>query len=468
VRRRLLIVLVGTVALALAVAALGTYSLLRRDDRAREVDRLKETSNRLGQNTDALNSLATALDALALTAVARVRFPVKNPTLDQVTFVREVGLPMQNLVEVTEDWTDEDFALVAKGQTVARVNKGLTWAIAPVGRATARTVSNPDTPPTLAEPDQFEAIVLAGPFRNTARRAMGWLALGSLAALLLAVIAAYAIAQSLSAPLLSATAAYRRIASGDLDIRVSEVRTAQSRRADEVDELLGALDSMAESLKRARDQERQFLLSVSHDLRTPLTSIRGYAEALSEGAVTDPARSAAVIVSEARRLERLVKDLLDLAKLESNQFTLNPVDTDVTDLVTDIADGFLPSARQADLTLSLSAAETIRAHIDADRVAQVIANLIENALKFAREEVVVGAKTTATGVEIFVHDDGPGIDERDLPFVFDRSFTSDRQPTRKIGSGLGLAIVHELAGAMHATVSIDTGETGTTFTFRLS
>jgi signal transduction histidine kinase len=465
VHRRLLLVLVGTVAVALAVAGLGTYTLLRRDDRSREVERLKETSNRLAQNADALNSLGTALDALNLTAVARVRFPRKSPTLDQVTFVRERGLPMQSLVEVTEDWTAEDFALVARGQTVARVNKGLTWAIAPVGPATASSSSSSesDSPVALDEPDQFEAIVLAGAFRDTAQRAVGWLFLGSLAALLLAVAAAFAVAQNLSAPLRAATAAYRRIANGDLDIRVSEVRATPSRHPDEVDELLGALDSMAESLKRARDQERQFLLSVSHDLRTPLTSIRGYAEALADGAVTDPARSAAVIISEARRLERLVKDLLDLAKLESHQFTLNPSLTDLTDLVTDIADGFLPAASEAGVALQLEANETIRALIDSDRVAQVVANLIENALKFANHTVTVGVRKSNDDITVFVTDDGPGIDQRDLPHVFERSFTSDRQPTRKIGSGLGLAIVHELVGAMNGNVTITTGNNGTTF-----
>jgi signal transduction histidine kinase len=467
VRRRLLIVLVGTVAVALAVAALGTYSLLRRDDRAREIERLKETSNRLAQNADARNSLGTALDALNLTAVAQVRFPRTRPTLEQVTFVRERGLPMQSLVEVTADWTAEDFAKVAKGETVARVNKGLTWAIAPVGVATAQPTDGTDIPVTLESPDQFEAIVLAGPFRDTAKRAMGWLALGSLAALLLAVFAAYALARNLSAPLLAATAAYRRIAGGDLNVRVGDDRVANIGHSDEVDELLGALDTMAESLQRARDQERQFLLSVSHDLRTPLTSIRGYAEALADGAVTDPSRSAAVIVSEARRLERLVKDLLDLAKLESNQFTLSPVNTDLTDLVTDVADGFLPAAAHAALTLKLAADEAIEASVDADRLAQVIANLIENALKFARTEVTVGVHTSASHILIFVGDDGPGIDERDLPHVFERTFTSDRKPTRMIGSGLGLAIVQELVTAMKATVSIDTGTSGTTFTVHL-
>ncbi len=462
-RRKLLIVLLGTVTLALLTAGFGTYTLLRRDDRSREIERLSASSNRMASNTDAVNSLNVALDALNLISAARVRFPTTAPRLDQVTYVKENGLPVQSLIEVTKDWTAKDFAAVANGKTVARVSNGLTWAMAPVGRVDARVSADETTDP-LAAPNEFEAIVLVGPFTDTARRAVGLLALGSLAALLLTFGAALAIAQSISSPLRAATAAYRRIASGDLNVRVTDVGT---KGKDEVAELLGALDVMAESLQRARDQERQFLLSVSHDLRTPLTSIRGYAEALADGTVTDPSRSAAVIVSESRRLERLVKDLLDLAKLESNQFTLNPKMIDLTDLITDVADGFLPTADQAGLTLLLDAVPDVHASVDADRVAQIVANLVENALKYAKTQVTVGLVATpnrAGFVNVFVADDGPGISDVDLPRVFERSFTSDRQATRKIGSGLGLAIVQELAHAMTGTIGVETSSSGTTFT----
>ena len=486
-RRRLLIVLLSTVVIALTVASLGSFLLLRADDSAREIERLRESSERLAGNIDAPNSLDIALSALNLTAAAQVRFPITSPKLDQVRYIQEKGLPVQSLIEVTADWTADDFSEVAKGRTVSRVNKGLTWAMAPVGPATADRIAASATaqltPEPLPEQDLFEAIVLVGPVTDTATRAVGLIALGSLAGLAITALAATVIAQNISAPLRAATGAYRRIASGDLSVRVRPTSGRTRRKGDEVQELLVALDSMAESLQRARDQERQFLLSVSHDLRTPLTSIRGYAEALADGAVIDPARSAEVIVAESRRLERLVKDLLDLAKLESNQFTLVPAMVDIIDLVTDVADGFLPAAEDAGVTLQLDAVGQLpRRSVDADRLAQMVANLIENAMKYARTTVVVGVTAeeltnpsttfsagddrrhaTAERFRITVSDDGPGIDPEDLPHVFERSFTSDRQPTRKIGSGLGLAIVSELASAMGATVSIDTSPSGTTF-----
>ena len=141
--------------------------------------------------------------------------------------------------------------------------------------------------------------------------------------------------------LAATTDAYRRIAEGDLSVRVGDESRAAMRN-DEIGELMRSLDVMADSLDRAQKQEQQFLLSVSHDLRTPLTSIRGFAEAISEGIAPDHQRAATVIASEARRLERLVGDLLTLARLEAQRFTLSMKRTDLSDLVTDAADGFLP------------------------------------------------------------------------------------------------------------------------------
>ncbi len=108
---------------------------------------------------------------------------------------------------------------------------------------------------------------------------------------------------------------------------------------------------MAEGLERSRRLERQFLLSVSHDLRTPLTSIRGFAEALAEGKAPDPAHAAGIISAEARRLERLVGDLLELAKLDARRFSLDVRATDVAEVVADTAEGFRPAADAAGVAL---------------------------------------------------------------------------------------------------------------------
>jgi signal transduction histidine kinase len=483
VRRRLLIVLVGTVTLALMIAAVSAASLLRRQDRASEIRRLREGSQKLA-DLNAPGSLDIAQSTLNLATSAQVRFPQSNPTLNQIQFVQDYGLPLQQFVEVRNDWKAADFAAVARGETVARVASGWVWAMAPIGLASTTDVltsqvgdtgtAGPDDEIVVEAAAQFDAIVLVVALPDRARSVVGLIAIGSLGALLLTVIAAFVIAQNLSAPLRRATRAYQQIARGDLSVRVADVAdvavgTKGHRRNDEVAQLLGALDVMAESLQRARDQERQFLLAVSHDLRTPLTSIRGYAEALADGAVDDPTRSAKVIVSESRRLERLVQDLLELGKLESNQFSLKPVAVNLTDLVIDLADGFIPTATRSNLVLMLAADPdtAIRTQLDPDRFAQLLANLVENALKFAKTTVTIelSGHTPDSGsvAVVSVTDDGPGIDNDDLPRVFDRTFTSDRKPTRQIGSGLGLAIVHEIVTAMGASIDISTGQTGTTF-----
>jgi signal transduction histidine kinase len=218
---------------------------------------------------------------------------------------------------------------------------------------------------------------------------------------------------------------------------------------------------MAASLERSKGLERQFLLSVSHDLRTPLTSIRGYAEALAEHKAK-PGQAAAVILSEARRLERLVGDLLELAKLDARRFSLDMRATDVCEVINDTAEGFRPAAETAGVRLAVDAPAraALVADADPDRLAQVVANLVENALDFATGRITVGTGRGQGIVELWVEDDGPGIAPDEIPHVFDRFYTASRTPRRHVASGLGLAIVHELVDAMGGTVRAESSSDG--------
>ncbi len=273
--------------------------------------------------------------------------------------------------------------------------------------------------------------------------------------LLVAALVAAALARRFTRPLVAAVGATRRIASGDLDATV-----AVGRREDpEFVQLATAINAMAAALARARGQERQFLLSVSHELRTPLTSIRGYAEAVLDGTAEDPASAAGVIAAESRRLERLVQDLLDLARLDADRFSfeLQPVDT--VAVAHQVANGFRPRAAALGLDLHTTADTTAPpwALADYDRLGQVVANLVENAATFARSRITVGTGPARPGgpVLVWVEDDGPGIPADQLDRVFERHFTSDRAEARRKGSGLGLAIVAELVGAMGGSVRAD-------------
>jgi signal transduction histidine kinase len=258
-----------------------------------------------------------------------------------------------------------------------------------------------------------------------------------------------------------------RIASGELTSRVP----VRPHDYPEFASLAGSINGMAQSLEDGRARERQLLLSVSHDLRTPLTSIRGFAEAIQDGAVEDSARAADVIIAESRRLERLVGDLLDLTKLEAHQMSIALRPTDVAEVVTTTAEGFRPAAVRSGLALAVEVpghgdpgapASPVPVVADPDRLAQLLANLLENAMTFARTRVTVAlADDLASGMcLITVQDDGPGIAPGDLRRVFERFYRADRGPNRRMGSGLGLAIVAELAVAMGATVRAESPADG--------
>jgi len=267
--------------------------------------------------------------------------------------------------------------------------------------------------------------------------------------LLAGLVVAAVLARRISAPIVRAVGATRQIAGGNLAATVPVNR----REYPELAELAEAINTLGENLSRAQGLEREFLLSVSHELRTPLTSIRGYADAITDGATDDVPGAVHIIGSEARRLERLVQDLLDLARLQARQFSLHTQRVDCSAVARTVAEGFQPEAAGIGVHLVAGpGAQPLWADADPDRVGQVIANLIENALKFATSRVEVAAQRQDEWIAVWVSDDGPGISPADLPHIFERHYSSDRVPGRKLGAGLGLAIVSELAGAMGAVV----------------
>ncbi|MEL6982773.1 MAG: HAMP domain-containing sensor histidine kinase, partial [Actinomycetota bacterium] len=244
-------------------------------------------------------------------------------------------------------------------------------------------------------------------------------------------------------------------------------------------ELGRSVNRMAADLERSKALDQQFLLSVSHDLRTPLTAISGYAEALQDGAVADPSGAGAIIGNHAKRLDRLVGDLLDLAKLDANRFRLDlrPVGLAVVSGRT--VAGLAAKAAGHGVTIDQRTDAEATVLADPDRLAQVIANLVDNAINFATERVLVtiviespassptplpsadGGPGANLVAKLTVSDDGPGFATEDLPYVFDRLYTGSARPRRsENSSGLGLAIVRELVGAMGGTVAAGNGANG--------
>jgi two-component system OmpR family sensor kinase len=272
------------------------------------------------------------------------------------------------------------------------------------------------------------------------------LVLAGLGGAVLAALLSFLLARRLARPIGELAAATRRVAAGETQVQVPV------DGEDELADLGRSFNLMSSELERARESQRSFLESVSHELKTPLTSIRGYAEALREDAVP-PAEGGRVIAAEADRLERLVFDLLDLARLGRAGFAVEhgPVDLAAVGAMT--VKRHLPRARELGVDLLSTTAGGAWGVGDEGRLLQATSNLVENALRLtpAGGSVTVGARA---GV-ITVRDTGPGLAAEDLPRAFDRFYLYDRyRSERAVGSGLGLAIVKELTAAMGGGVQV--------------
>ena len=292
--------------------------------------------------------------------------------------------------------------------------------------------------------------------------------LAAIGAIVVAAVVAAFLARRITRPIAAMETTAGRIARGDFSARVdlTDVPRRRARRARRCDQH----DGRRAAERRAATSARS-CLSVSHDLRTPLTSIRGYAQAIADGTVSDreeQLHAAEVISAEARRLQRLVADLLDLARLDAHQFSLAPHPIDARDVVAETVDAFRPQGDDIGLAITFDADDTVPMNADPERLAQIVANLVENALKYATSSVTVGLTESSGIARITVDDDGPGISPDDLPHVFERLYASRTVPGRVVGTGIGLAIVRELAGAMGGDAHVEPiGSAGTRFVVTL-
>lgn len=285
-------------------------------------------------------------------------------------------------------------------------------------------------------------------------------------ALVLGVVAATALgllaARRLTSPLVDASRAAHRLAAGDRSTRLSEDGPP------EVGELARSLNALARALETSEGRQREFLLSVSHELRTPLTGIVGFAEAVEEG-VADPVVAAGTIRAEAGRMQRLVSDLLDLARAQADDFRLDLGPVDLVELTRQAAVVWQQrcAALRVPLQVELPTAPVV-VRADHGRVRQVLDGLVENALRVTPEgRPVVLAVTPPGGLQ--VRDGGPGLTSEDLPVAFDQSVLYERyRGVRQVGTGLGLALVGALVRRMGGTARAGhASEGGASFTVDL-
>jgi two-component system sensor histidine kinase BaeS len=432
VRRRLTIVLVLLMAVTLVAAGAGTLLVTRRAARGDATKQLVAQATVFSQASNDVTLRGVLREVNRLLRLEGGEIIAISPD-GEIAPALPGGLASADL----------DSQVLLEGRAVSGLSGTLAFAAVP-------TTLDPRIA-RLFPPGRSFAIVLT---RQVGSLGPSWLYFLLVSGLTLAVAAgvAAALTRRITRRLIEATAVTGRIASGELTARVMTT----SADYPELVSLAESINAMAGRLAGGRERERQLLLSVSHDLRTPLTSIRGYAEAIQEGVASDAVAAAGVIVNESRRLERLVADLLDLARLGADRLSLHVGPTDVGQVVSETITGFLPKAEAARLSLSSQiGAPGLLVAADPDRLGQVIANLVENSLGFARQAVTVsivaspGLATDPAGeVLVLVEDDGPGIASEDLARVFDRFYQADSGAAARRGVGLGLAIVAELVRAM--------------------
>ncbi len=289
-------------------------------------------------------------------------------------------------------------------------------------------------------------------------------AAGAVTALILSIL----LASQLTRPVRELTAATQAMAAGQLHQQV------KVRSHDEIGELARSFNTMSSDLTRASQTRKQMTADLAHDLRTPLTILRGYTEGLKDGRLQGSLKLYEVMYSEVEHLQHLVEDLRTLSLADAGEIRLNRRSVDPSAVVERAALAYFDQAERRGVTLRVEASEKLPSiQADTDRLAQVMNNLVSNALHYTPQgEIVLSAYEKEHSVYLEVRDTGTGIAPDDLPYVFDRFYRTDKSrqrfPDDPGSTGLGLAIAKALVEAHGGTITVQSkmGQ-GTSFTVRL-
>ncbi len=290
--------------------------------------------------------------------------------------------------------------------------------------------------------------------------------LGLLLGLAVAALASMALAQWLTRPLRQTADAARRLAAGERGVALPP---ADSTEGEELSTALGSLDR---ALATSEGRQREFLLSISHEMRTPLSAVRGYAEALADGMITadEVAEVGGTLVRETERLDAFVRDLLELARLQADDFTVQRVPVDVEALLGQVRTAWSAKAATLQVALTVAGSAPGTAFADPQRLRQVVDGLVENALRAtpAGGQVSVTVRPDARALVLDVADTGPGLQPDDLAVAFERgALHAKYRDNRPVGTGLGLSIAARLVGRMGGTLTAGNGAQGAVFTVTL-
>ncbi len=289
--------------------------------------------------------------------------------------------------------------------------------------------------------------------------------IGASAAGAVAILLGIIVSSRIIGPIRAITEASKEMEEGDLEQRV-EVGSN-----DEIGELADSFNSMASNLSEQEKLRQNMVSDISHELRSPLSNIRGYLEGLKDGVLEPDKEVFDSLYQESRLLERLVEDLHDLSMAEAGRLDLDKQKVSLEDLINEAVDSVRKSAEKKDLDLKIDIRDSLVAELDPERVGEVLRNLLSNAIRHSEEgkQVVVKARDEGEDLVVSVEDSGEGIPEEDIPHVFDRFYRVDKSRNRSTGgSGLGLTIAREIVEAHGGEIWVESVEgEGSTFSLSL-
>lgn len=271
--------------------------------------------------------------------------------------------------------------------------------------------------------------------------------------ILLTILTIFILSRFIAHPLIKMKEATEQLSKGKHDVIL------HTGRKDELGELANSITQLAKELKELKAARNEFLASISHELRTPLTYIKGYADIINRGNITDEElkQYVAILRDETEQLNNLIKGLFQLAQIDQHNFVINREQIDLCELIQLTTEWLRPALMKKELTLQVYCENRTIAHIDPERMKQVLINVLDNAQKHAYQgtEIIIDVQTTVDEVTVEITDEGEGIPEKDLPFILDRLYRVEKSRSRKSGgSGLGLAITKEIIESHGGTIDI--------------
>ena len=268
-------------------------------------------------------------------------------------------------------------------------------------------------------------------------------------------------------PLNEINIAARRLARGDVGKRVNITSN------DEIGELAHSFNVMAESIEESDKNRRDFISNVSHELRSPITSIKGFVAGILDGVIPKDKENyyLNIVYDEIRRLSRLVIDLLDISAMEEGKFKLNMVEFDINILIKQCIAKFDGKIRNKGVNVEVTfGREHEFVYADRDRLIQVLTNIIDNAMKYSNDNGNIKITTNDKGSKVYVSvfNNGPLLKDEELARIWDRFYKSDKARTNKDSTGLGLPIVRLILAQHGEDIWVNNEQDGVRFTFTIS